>query len=59
MIQGFSTIDLANALADAHRDEVARALRNRPGPASGLRAAIGRGLIHTGLRMMRTTASAA
>ncbi len=51
-MQGFTTLDLAKTLGDAHRDELAQALRTRPGPGGGIRSAVGRSLVQTGLRLM-------
>ena len=51
-MQGFTTLDLATALGDAHREELITALRTRPGPSHGWRAALGRRLVRAGNRLL-------
>jgi hypothetical protein len=51
-MQGFTTLDLATVLGEAHREELTTALRTRPGPSQRWRAALGRRLVRTGNRLL-------
>lgn len=51
-MQGLPVIELARVLGDAHRAELSETLRARSSPRGGLRAAMGRRLVRTGMRLL-------
>ena len=53
-MHGFTTHDLATVLGEAHRHELATALRTRPSPEHRWRTALGRSLVRTGQRLLDT-----
>ena len=54
MSYGIVTIDLARVLSEARRTELSHELHARPSPHRGVRGAIGRSLVRTGLRLLGT-----
>jgi hypothetical protein len=51
-MHSFTTIDLAFVQSDAHRKELSHVFHGRSSPPAGVRAALGRALVHAGLRIL-------